>query len=139
MAIAGQLKNVPTVVFLFIRFNIIGILATGAYFFSGMALGYYTGLSPLYVHFKAFAISIIISYLGHAYFTFGISGPRYVIRFVVITGLLFCASTVLTAVLSHVFSVQEFWLILIVTAVYPVFSFLLHSIWTFKKPAEPNR
>ena len=121
---------------LFVRFNIVGILATVSYFASGMGLGASTDMSPLTIHLLAFFVSIVVSYLGHAYFTFKRSGPRYLLRFAVITGVLFAASTALTVVMADMFHLSELWTVTVVTIAYPVFSFLLHTLWTFKDPGQ---
>lgn len=123
---------------LFARFNIVGILATGSYFLIGMVLSASTELGPLPIHLAAFLISVVVSYLGHAYFTFNLSGMRYVIRFVSITILLFAASTILTVVMSETFKLSELWTVTAVTVTYPLLSFLLHAFWTFREPPDPR-
>lgn len=123
---------------LFARFNMVGILATGSYFLVGMLLSVSTELEPLPIHLTAFLFSVAVSYLGHAYFTFNLSGKRYVIRFALITMLLFAASTVLTVVMSEIFKLGELWTVTAVTVTYPLTSFLLHTLWTFRKPPDPR-
>lgn len=122
---------------LFGKFNIVGLLATGSYFVAGMALAYALTLSALSVHLIAFAVSLAVSYCGHTWFTFGVSGTRYLMRFAIVTGLLFVASTGLTVGLARIFALPNTWLVVIVTVTYPVLSFVIHSLWTFKKPATP--
>lgn len=119
-----------------VRFGIVGISATITYFCTGMALSYLTALHPLVVHVLAFLISLAVSYLGHAHFTFGVAGTRYVIRYAIITGVLFAASSLLTVIQTQIFSLSSSLNVTIITFIYPIFSFLLHRFWTFKHPAE---
>lgn len=120
--------------FQFVRFNIVGILATACYFCVGMALELLSDLTPVQVHLCAFGVSIVLSYLGHSRFTFGVSGRRYLIRFIVITAILFGSSTLLTRLLSDNEAVPQILIVGIVTVAYTVASFLLHSLWTFTEP-----
>lgn len=117
-----------------IRFGVVGVIATTTYFLMGQGLNYTTTLNALQIHVVAFAVSIIISYLGHAHFTFGISGRQPMIRFVVISVVLFCASSGLTVMLSDRLGISNAWIVTVITIVYPVCSFLLHRFWTFKLP-----
>lgn len=117
--------------FQFVRFNIVGILATGCYFCMGMALNFLTSLAPVQVHLCAFGVSIFLSYLGHSRYTFGVKGRRYVIRFFVITAMLLGLSTVLTRILSGSGVVPQVLIVGIVTVAYTVVSFFLHNVWTF--------
>lgn len=117
-----------------LRFNIVGVLATALYFALGLSLSGATDYSSLTVHVIASLISIAVSYLGHSYFTFQATGPRYVIRFAIITAVMFLASTALTFILAEVLAIKQFWTVTTVAIAYPICSFLLHNLWTFKKP-----
>ena len=116
-----------------IRFGVVGVAATATYFCTGFGLSHFSTFSALQIHLSAFVVSVVVSYVGHAYFTFGVSGKKPMLRFAGITGILFGASSLLTVILTELFAVSRFWNVVVITITYPVCSFLLHRFWTFKK------
>lgn len=127
-----KLERMSQRLFLFLRFNVVGIAATVTYFFAGIALGRLAGLSDVVVHVCAFILSIVVSYFGHARFVFRRTGPIYALRFAITTAVLFAASTGLTYILSTVASVNGDHIVLLITGIYPLASFISHSAWTFR-------
>lgn len=125
---------------LLLRFNLVGWAATGAYFGIGLALGLKVNAEPMAVHLIAFSVSIVVSFVGHSYFTFRRYGARYILRFAVTTLLLFLVSSAVTYFLTESYGVSSALTVTVVTIGYPILSFILHAAWTFLPlPADQKR
>lgn len=118
---------------LFVRFNIVGIIATLSYFITGIAISSSSKLPPIATHQIAFAISIVISYFGHALFTFNNFHFSSLIRFFVSSTLLYFASYFLIKALVIFFDASSSFSISVITLVYPALSFVLHKYWSFSR------
>lgn len=117
------------------RFIVVGLIATGVYFGSTVALGSSrVGLSPVTANTIGFVISILVSYFGHHFYTFRVSGRHdfYFPRFLFVTLTLFGLSTVATKVLTETFGVSHVLVTAGIALAYPPSSYLLNFLWTFK-------
>lgn len=124
---------------LLLRFNLVGWAATGAYLGIGLALGLQANADPMTVHLIAFPVSIVVSFLGHAYFTFRRSGVHYIFRFAATTLVLFLVSSAVTYLLTESYEASSALTVTVVTFGYPILSFILHAAWTFApSPADRN-
>lgn len=117
---------------LFVRFNIVGIAATLSYFITGISISS-SMLLPTAVHQIAFAISIVISYFGHALFTFNNFHFSSLIRFCTSSILLYFASYFLIKALVIFFHASSSISVSVITLVYPALSFVLHKYWSFSR------
>jgi putative flippase GtrA len=115
------------------RFVIVGILATATYYGSAVALG--IALSPMTANVVAWAISVVVSYLGQNYFTFRAGGRHEVFapRFALTTAILFLLSCAVTYFGSSVLKLAQPVVAAMVAVSYPAASFVLHMSWTFSK------
>lgn len=119
-----------------LRFGVVGVSATLVYYLTALA-SVQAGLGTEAAHFVAFAVSIVFSYIGQKIFTFRVKGEhkrsvsRFVLATAVIAGIQFLlllwlkALAVPTAVLFAISSVY-----------YPIASFIIHSLWTFRRRKE---
>ncbi|MDU4056600.1 MULTISPECIES: GtrA family protein [Pseudomonas] len=112
-----------------LRFALVGAAATGVHMaVAALLLGGWNW--PAYIaNLGAFLVAFGVSYLGHRYLTFARAGSPW--RFLLValagfglnnlllTGLLACGVPVLYALLAA-------------TALVPVFSYLLSSLWVFR-------
>ena len=114
------------------RFGIIGVCATGVYYVTAL-LGLRAQLTVEISHVLAFAVSIVVSYLGQKMFTFRVRGEhrRSAWRFAIATGVI--AGTQFLVVLGlQKLALDPAVLFAISSVYYPIASFFVHSFWTFR-------
>ena len=112
-----------------LRFVLVGAVATGVHMaVASLLLGFW-GWPAYSANLGAFPIAFCASYLGHRYLTFARTGSPW--RFLLValagfglnnlllTGLLACGLPALGA-------------LLVATALVPMFSYLLSSLWVFR-------
>lgn len=116
----------------FMRFNFVGVVATICYFCIGLVLNHFLVIDTFSVHLIAFSASIVVSYLGHAYFTFAAAGRKALWRFAITTAFLLSITSILSAILENAGAAASM-NVLAVTIAYPIGSFILHSLWTFRR------
>lgn len=118
------------------RFAMVGVFGTLIYFGLALALLSYD-LPLIAAHSIAYVASILASYLGQKIFTFQIRGQhrRNAPRFIVANVMLAVVQFAIVAVMQ-VMGVDDQFVVVFVTLTYPPASFLLHNLWTFKKPAS---
>ncbi len=122
-----------------LRFAIVGAFSTITYLFVSL------GLSDPRFHLAAwaaslagFAFSFIASYFGHLFFTYR-AEPDHVFygpRFVLATLALVFAFSIGAQVLAVYFNLGRVWSNLLVAALFPPCSFLLHTFWSFAGRAD---
>jgi len=112
-----------------LRFALVGAVATGVHMAVATLLLGLCGWPPYVANLGAFLVAFAVSYLGHRHVTFARAGSPW--RFLLValggfglnnlllTGLLACGVPALAA-------------LLVATALVPVFSYLLSSLWVFK-------
>lgn len=127
------------ILYLLLRFNLVGWVATGAYLGIGLALGLQTNADPMAVHLIAFFVSVVVSFVGHAHFTFRRAGARYIFRFTATTLVLFLVSSSVTQLLAEIYGVSSALTVAVVTIGYPILSFVLHAAWTFLPPPADKK
>ncbi len=115
------------------RFIIVGIAATLTYYLSAVAFG--RSMAPMTANVLAWAISLVVSYLGQNYFTFRAGGRHriFAARFAITTAVLFAMSCLITWVGDSVLNLAQPVVAGIVAVTYPAASFLLHMGWTFSR------
>ena len=115
------------------RFLGVGMAATGTYLCSATILNVFTRLAPVTVTAIALAISVILSYIGHHRFTFRLAGNHAACftRFLVVSAILYGTSSGLVYVSVEQLRIPVIYTVIMVTVLYPVGSFFLHSLWTF--------
>lgn len=130
-----------------VRFVLVGLISTATYF--GLTMGLvYAGQPVEIAHIVGYGVSIVVSYLGQKIVTFGIRGQhrRSGARFLVATGGLAATQYGLILALAHS-GVDARLVVIFSTLYYPVASFAVHTLWTFRtarvaahvaKPADSN-
>lgn len=119
-----------------LRFLIVGLAGTALY--ALLAFGLIWIAAPLFLsHAIASVISLIASYFGHKSFTFQIAGDhaRRGPRFILATVMLVTAQSGLVLLLDR-FGLDPNLTIAASTLFYPPSSYLLHTLWTFRR-SEP--
>lgn len=117
-----------------VRFGIVGISATLSYLLITGGLEYVTALPPALINLVGLAGSLLLSYAGHYYFTFeattghGRKGPL----FLGVTALIVLGSMAVQH-LVELLAGSPYVSYLAVTVYYPVASFVLHNLVTFRK------
>lgn len=116
------------------RFGIVGISATLSYVLITAGLEYLTGLPSALINAIGLAGSLLLSYAGHYYFTFeakaghGRKGPL----FLVITAVIVLGAMAVQQV-TELLLASPYASYLAVTVYYPVASFVLHNLVTFRR------
>lgn len=116
-----------------LRFIVVGLAGTLIYYVTAL-LGASWGLTIEAAHWLGFAVSIVFSYLAQKAVTFRVKGEhrRSVSRFVIATAVI--AGTQFLVILGlRLFLLDPAILFAISSAYYPVASFIIHSLWTFKR------
>jgi putative flippase GtrA len=122
-----------------LRFIVVGLAATVTYAVCAIALNRSLGeLGAVKIHLIAFAVSLLVSYLGHHQFTFSLRGRHefYLPRFVFVTACLLLASTAMTYVCDRVLRFDATAIAVGVSIFYPIASYLANLLWTFR--ADPG-
>ena len=114
-----------------LRFAFVGLAATFVHV--GLAGLFLLGMpesNPYLVNFLAYAVGFLVSYYGHRYLTFKTAGSMVRFLLVALTG--FALNNLLvTALLAA--SASSFMAILIATAIVPVLTYMVSSLWVFKR------
>jgi putative flippase GtrA len=133
---SGQKSNpsgLKVFALLLLRFNLVGVGSTAIYWLTGVYLLRFTRLDTLLAHLCAFIVGILFSYLGHSVITFRQSNRAILFRFFFSTLLLFAGYSILSLVL-YSFSFPKDLGFYVIGVFYPISSFLVHKMWTFRKP-----
>ncbi|MEW6437631.1 MAG: GtrA family protein [Pseudomonadota bacterium] len=117
-----------------LRFALVGSLATATYLVVSLGLSNPRfHLAPWAASLAGFAISFAVSYFGHLFFTYR-AEPDHVFygpRFALATLALILIFSALSQVLATDFNLGRLWSNLLVAALFPPCSFLLHTFWSF--------
>jgi putative flippase GtrA len=119
------------------RFVAVGITATLVYCVVALTLsGSLINMQMGSASALAFILSLLCSYLGHAKFTYRINDGhlRCGFRFAVVAGTLSVALSLFAEILVGPLGVGRVYAVLIVAALYPPISFIIHSSWSFSPP-----
>lgn len=120
-----------------VRFGIVGIIATGVFLASTVACSAAPlSMSPTASTGVAMLVSILVSYLGHYFFTFAVAGAHHrsrLPRFLLVSLALAAAHTGLAHVLTRLGASAAVISISICIS-YPFFSFMLNRQWVFRSP-----
>lgn len=117
-----------------VRFAIVGVTATLSYLLIAAGIEYFTPLPSALINAIGLAGSLLLSYAGHYYFTFeassghGRKGPL----FVVVTGVIVLGAMALQQGIQLAAG-SPYISYLAVTVYYPVTSFVLHNLVTFRR------
>ncbi|MBQ0805492.1 MULTISPECIES: GtrA family protein [unclassified Sulfitobacter] len=118
-----------------IRFGIVG---------GGTALAYVllyltflaADLPQVLANGLAFLLAVMLQYVGQAAFTFGrqLNDFGQILRFVVMVGLGFASSALITAVLPAMTGTPDWTAAAIVTVYLPVQNYIFMTLWVFASP-----
>ena len=117
-----------------LRFAFVGGLATATYLVVSLGLSISSfRLAPWVASLAGFAVSFLVSYFGHLFFTYR-AEPDHVFygpRFALATLALILIFSALSQVLAAHFDLGRFWSNVLVAGLFPPCSFLLHTFWSF--------
>lgn len=118
-----------------VRFGLVGLSATAAYAILGLALVSGLGLAPLYGNSVAFALSFVVSYLGHRRWTFRSSKghSRSLPRFALVQGLGLALNSGIIWLAMKAGTGYPMAMLLAIVAC-PALVYLLCRIWVFGQP-----
>jgi putative flippase GtrA len=119
------------------RFGVVGVVATASYYLM-MLLFMNLLRAPLpQTHAMATILSLLVSYIGHHSVTFEAEGrhPYYFRRFCISSVALFCLSSTFLWGATTALMISSETAVGMVALGYPVASFALHRIWSFRSPA----
>ena len=118
-----------------LRFAAVGSAATILYL-SIAYLGVYLGGEAIQIHVVAYLVSVLASYIGQKFYTFGIvdQNRKYGARFILANLALMMTQLALVIALD-LYSPLNGYAVLTFSALYfPAASFLIHTFWTFRAP-----
>ncbi len=117
-----------------LRFALVGSLATATYLAVSLFLSSSSvRLAPWAASLAGFALSFIVSYVGHLFFTYR-AEPDHVFygpRFALATLALIFIFSAFSQILAIDFALGRLWSNGLVAALFPPCSFLLHTFWSF--------
>lgn len=118
-----------------VRFGVVGIAATMVHVSMALIVHYRIGLSPNLSNLAGYLSAVLVSFFGQALFTFRVQRLRryHLGRFIVVSLLAFCASSLITVVITSLGGSFALAMAVVAVAV-PVASFLASKLWTFTEP-----
>ena len=117
-----------------LRFGIVGILATLVHYGTLTSLLSYAGMGPVPSNFIAYGLAVVVSFVGHHYWTYRARGPVIVsfVKFLSASFAAFLVSTLLLVALLHVQTPKPIAAFLAV-AIVPVITFVAFRLWVFRQ------
>ena len=124
----------------FLRFCIIGSIASLAYAFFAISIYLWTGLPTIVSHVIGFSLAIPISYIGQKRFTFHYrSADTFALyRFLFISIVSFSTSTVAFYIINTVLELHYLFSVFATVCIVPAVSFLVMLFWVFGKTDIPD-
>lgn len=123
----------------FIRFGLVGALATGTYAVAVLALVRWPGLGPTMASVVAYIIATPVSYFGQRNFTFASEGSlhRELPRFLVVQVINLAAAAVVMWIVSEQLGADPAIGVVAVVMVIPLMTYILlnQSVFNHGKPA----
>jgi putative flippase GtrA len=135
----------------FVRFGMVGILATLVYAWMTFLGVEFLGLTAVRASIIGQVLSMAVSYLGHSMFSFGVVTDHrvYLWRFLVIAVLTFGMNGVVTWALTNAMGFDYRIVVVIVGVLIPVTNYVCNRFWVFlpginslrptSQQAEPRR
>lgn len=117
-----------------LRFGTVGILATLVHYGTLTSLLSLAGMAPVPSNFIAYVLAVIVSFVGHHYWTYRARGP-VIVSFVKFLGASFAAflvSTLLLVTLLHMQTPKAIAAFLAV-AIVPAITFVAFRLWVFRQ------
>jgi putative flippase GtrA len=123
-----------------VRFGAIGITALVVYSSLYATLAETTHLSAIPISIIAYATGMVVSFVGHKYFTFGVAGNirAQIFKFVAWHSLCLFVTVLITGLVVDKFSWPYGIGILIVDVAIPLLSFLALKLVVFKDKSSPS-
>lgn len=130
----GRLASARRIAWRVARFGLVGVLATLTHAGVSLAALRWGHFPPLGANAAGFCLAFVVSFCGHAFFTFD-APPTLgrAVRFtaVALTSALLSSGLVLAA--QTWTSVRPDVYLPLVALFTPVFNFVVHSLWTFRR------
>ncbi|GGF48402.1 hypothetical protein GCM10011611_63530 [Aliidongia dinghuensis] len=119
------------------RFGAVGVVATASYYLMMRLFMNLMAIPLAQAHVAATILSLLVSYIGHHSVTFEAEGqhPYYFRRFCITSAILFCLSSAFLWVATTGLMISRETAAGMVALGYPVASFALHWMWSFRAPS----
>ncbi len=114
------------------RFGLVGLTATGVHVAVFTALLELTDSAGWLANLPAFSLAVVVSYLGHFYWTFPGSDRGSFPRFVATAIFGLTLNTLAAFVIVDLLDLPYIWAIAVMVLVVPVLVFLLAKFWAFR-------
>lgn len=123
-----------------VRFVLVGIVATATYAVIVLMLSR-MGVAPFWSSIGGFIISLPVSYVGQALFTYRkrTNHARYGARFILATVLMTVACSMASAFLVEQTRLGIGTTAILVSVFYPLLSYLVHTVFTFREVAVGHK
>lgn len=137
--VIAQLRRLPQA----LQFVLVGGCAAATHLAVVALLVQGAGMAPLQANVLAFLVAFVVSYNGHALFTFVQAGARgwsVVVRYFAVACASFVANELLYWVALHWLGWHYFWSLALVLVLVAVGTFVFAKFWAFAVPArkEPS-
>ena len=116
------------------KFSLVGAITTILYFVISNLLIFFKVASPIMSSTIAYALLIIVSFWGHAEFTFSIGRKNslQLKKFFLISIIGIIVSNVIILLVVNILSLSPFIGVAVVTASIPIINFFALKFWVFK-------
>ena len=116
------------------KFSLVGAITTILYFALSSMLIFFKVASPIMSSTIAYALLIIISFWGHAEFTFSVGNKNslQLKKFVIVSVFGIIASNFIIFLVTSILSLSPFIGVAVVTASIPMINFFTLKFWVFK-------
>ncbi len=131
----AQLRRLPQA----LQFVLVGGCAAATHLAVVALLVQGGGMAPLQANALAFLVAFVVSYNGHALFTFvqaGARGGAVVARYFAVACASFAANELLYWVALHWLGWHYFWSLALVLVLVAVGTFVFAKFWAFAAPAR---
>ena len=120
-----------------VRFGLVGVLATLVHVGVAWSSLHFLHVVPVAANFMGFCVAIAFSMGGHAMFTFRQAlTPAKAMRFTVVSVSSLGFSSLLVLAGQHLSSLPEDAIVIGAALLTPAFTYMCHSLWTFRHPEE---
>jgi putative flippase GtrA len=116
-----------------VRYAMVGVLVAATYVGLAALLRMTTPLSAPLASAIAFACAVVVQYVAHSRYTFGVEATNWLqaARFVTTVGLGFVLSTAFVGWLAPRWGICELCALLVVVIVLPIVNYLIFLLWVF--------
>lgn len=120
------------------RFGVVGVLATLVYMTVTFIAVELFGLAAVAASIIGQCTSTLVSYLGHAFYSFGVETDHrtYLWRFLAVAAITFALNGLVTYLLTDVVGVSYRVSIICVSVLIPLTNYICNRFWVFRSGLE---